>query len=257
MAEITYAFATARDHDAICALLQQCALPIPDIRAHLDDFVVAQDGERLAAVVGLQVVGQAGLLRSLAVQSDYRGRRLAQALVARIVAHAHARGIAKLYLLTTTAEKFFAKLRFAVTERSTAPSEMLATEEFQSLCPATAVCMMREISQEARYFPREMLQLRPDIPGAKMWGVALQQAMLTYFEVEPGRRFDTHHHASEQITLVLDGALFFEVDGRVIRVGQGELIAVPSNTAHAVFTQELGARAVDAWAPVMPKYRVS
>jgi quercetin dioxygenase-like cupin family protein len=88
-----------------------------------------------------------------------------------------------------------------------------------------------------------------------MWGVALQQAMLTYFEVEPRRRFETHHHASEQITLVLDGALFFEVDGRVIRVGQGELLAVPSNTPHAVFTQELGARAADAWAPVMPKYR--
>jgi len=149
MADVSYAFATTREYDAICALLQECALPSQDIRAHLSDFVVAQDGERLAAVVGLQVVGQAGLLRSLAVQSDYRGRGLAQALVARIVAHAHARAIAKLYLLPTTADKFFERLGFEVTERSAAPSEMLATEEFQSLCPSTAVCMMREISQEA------------------------------------------------------------------------------------------------------------
>lgn len=149
MADVTYAFATAHDHDAICALLQECALPSQDIRAYPSDFVVAEDGERLAAVVGLQLVGQAGLLRSLAVQSHYRGRGLAQALVARIVAHAHARGIAKLYLLTTTAEKFFERLGFAMTERSAVPSEMLATEEFQSLCPSTAVCMTREISQEA------------------------------------------------------------------------------------------------------------
>jgi amino-acid N-acetyltransferase len=80
----------------------------------------------------------------------YRGRGLAQALVARIVAHAHARGIVKLYLLTTTAEKFFERLGFAMTERSAVPSERLATEEFQSLCLSTDVCMTREIFREAR-----------------------------------------------------------------------------------------------------------
>ena len=255
MTEITYAFATDRDHDAICTLLQQCGLPNQDIRAYLRDFIIARDGVRIAAVVGLQPAGRSGLLRSLAVHSDYRGRGLAQTLVARIVVHAHARAMDRLYLLTTTAESFFAKLGFSRAERSAAPAEMLATEEFQSLCPTSAVCMCRDISQEARYYPREMLELRPDIPGSKMWSVALTHTMLTYFEVEPDRRFETHTHVAEQITLVLEGALFFEVDGRVVRVGKGDAIAVPSNTPHAVFTAELGAKAVDAWSPVMSKYR--
>jgi len=108
----------------------------------------------------------------------------------------------------------------------------------------------------ALYFSRDALKLTPDVPGAMAWGVALEKTMLTYFEVEPHSRFERHHHETEQITMVLEGELMFVLDDCTYRVGAGEIIAVPSNVPHAIFTAESRVRAIDAWSPVMPRYRV-
>lgn len=106
-----------------------------------------------------------------------------------------------------------------------------------------------------KHYPLGSLSLREDVPGARMWAVALKKTMLTYFEVQPHSRFESHSHESEQITLVLEGELFFEVSGRVVGVKAGEVIALPSNLPHAVFTREEAVKAVDAWSPIMEKYR--
>ena len=88
-----------------------------------------------------------------------------------------------------------------------------------------------------------------------MWGVALEKVMLTYFEVQPGAVFETHTHESEQITMVLEGELFFNTEEGEIAVGPGEVIAFPSNVPHGTFTKTKSARAVDAWSPIMEKYK--
>jgi quercetin dioxygenase-like cupin family protein/ketosteroid isomerase-like protein len=106
-----------------------------------------------------------------------------------------------------------------------------------------------------RHFPKGSLPLRPDVRGASYWAVALEHAMLTYFEVEPGARFERHAHESEQITLVLEGSLAFEFDDDRVAVGPGEVVAIPGNVSHAVTAGPAGARAVDAWSPVRPEYR--
>ena len=49
----------------------------------------------------------------------------------------------------------------------------------------------------AQYFPRDELRLQADGEGVKMWAVALEKTMFTYFEVEPHCRFERHHHESE------------------------------------------------------------
>jgi quercetin dioxygenase-like cupin family protein len=108
---------------------------------------------------------------------------------------------------------------------------------------------------EALYFSKKNLRLKRDVPGAEMWAVSLQRTMLTYFEVEPNCRFENHRHASEQITMVLVGELFFQFADRTECVRAGEVVAIPSFVEHAVFTRRKGARAVDAWSPVLPKYR--
>lgn len=111
------------------------------------------------------------------------------------------------------------------------------------------------MDQTVRYYPRETLHLQPDVDGATMWAVALEKTMLTYFEVEPHCRFERYEHVSEQITMVLEGALYFEVDTGVICVGPGEVIAIPSMAPHAVFTRDEPVKAVDAWSPVMESYQ--
>jgi quercetin dioxygenase-like cupin family protein len=111
------------------------------------------------------------------------------------------------------------------------------------------------MTETAKYYPKEKLNLKPVVDGARMWGVALEKTLLTYFEIEPHSEFALHRHESEQITMVLEGELFFRVDGREIKVGQGEVIALPANVEHGAFTRETPARAVDAWSPVMEKYK--
>ena len=115
--------------------------------------------------------------------------------------------------------------------------------------------MNKPMDLEMRYYPKESLCLTDDVPGARQWAVSLDQAMLTYFEVDPDCRFESHSHESEQITMVLEGVLYFEQDGKVIGVKAGEAIAIPSHAPHAVFTGEVAVKAVDAWSPVMDKYR--
>lgn len=109
--------------------------------------------------------------------------------------------------------------------------------------------------QEMRYYPKADLRLTADVPGARQWAVALERTMLTYFEVDPDCRFDSHSHESEQITMVLEGVLYFAQGERVVAVQAGEVIAIPAHAPHAVFTRETAVKAVDAWSPVMAKYQ--
>ena len=104
------------------------------------------------------------------------------------------------------------------------------------------------------YSPNE-LQLKSAVDGAKMWGVALEKSLLTYFEIEANSRFAMHSHESEQITLVLEGELYFDVNDTTICVKEGEVIALPSNVPHGAYTIDKPVKAVDAWSPVMEKYK--
>jgi len=254
MEEIIYTYAVLENLTAIEQLLMECELPYQDVVNHLAHFVVAKKHENLIGVIGLEVMSTMGLVRSLAVSPSFRGKRIAKELYSRILAYAHLKGINELHLLTLTAEGFFAKLGFEKIERDKTPTEIQATEEFQSFCPATAVCMVKNIENEPHYYPREILRLNPDVPGAAMWAVALKNTMFTYFEIAPNSRFELHYHESEQITMVLEGKLFFESGNKVISVGKGEVIALPSNISHAAYTTDEAVKAVDAWSPVREKY---
>jgi quercetin dioxygenase-like cupin family protein len=104
------------------------------------------------------------------------------------------------------------------------------------------------------YFPKEKLKMKPDVAGAKMWAVGLEKAMLTYFQIEANSQFEMHSHESEQITMVLEGNLYFKSDEIEICVSAGEVIAVPSNVLHSVYTKDKPVKAVDAWSPVRKEY---
>jgi len=56
---------------------------------------------------------------------------------------AKAAGVTTLYLLTTSAAKFFAAQGYVKIDRSDAPVAVRRTPEFTNLCPETAVCMYK------------------------------------------------------------------------------------------------------------------
>lgn len=115
--------------------------------------------------------------------------------------------------------------------------------------------MAQELMKDAQYYPKKSLILRPVIKGAQMWSVALERTMLTYFEIEPNSCFDMHSHVNEQISMVLEGELFFKIKDRIICVKKGDVIAIPSNTPHEVFTKKSSVIAVDSWSPVREQYK--
>ncbi len=145
MMDVTYGRPEPSELDAIRALLMSTGLPAADIDPHIGDFIVARAGPELVGSIGLEVAGDAGLLRSLAVQPAYRGRGIAEALCGRLEAHARAQGVRQLYLLTTTAEGYFRKRGYVSTPRTGAPAGLQSTREFRSICPSTAVCMRKDL----------------------------------------------------------------------------------------------------------------
>lgn len=84
-----------------------------------------------------------GLLRSTAVNPEWRSKGIARQLVERIIAQAESRGINALYLLTTTAESYFPSFGFRKTTRDSVPAAVQATDEFRGACPASATVMSR------------------------------------------------------------------------------------------------------------------
>ncbi|HEX6368063.1 MAG TPA: arsenic resistance N-acetyltransferase ArsN2 [Longimicrobium sp.] len=134
------------DFPAIVRLLAQAALPHDDLTPeHLRHFLVLRDGDGIAGVVGMETADDAGLLRSLAVSAARRGGGLASRLVDALEAHARAAGIRTLYLLTTTAEGFFARRGYAPADRGAVPDAIAATPEFRGICPASAACMAKAL----------------------------------------------------------------------------------------------------------------
>jgi amino-acid N-acetyltransferase len=250
MNDIQIRRAGLKDDSRISELLKDAELPFEDVTAHLNDFLVAEHAGTIVGTVGLEPYGDIALLRSLAVVVSHRNRGVGRKLYDGVVAHARLEGVKRLYLLTTTAKRMFRDLGFDNVDRNLLPDEIRTTDEFKKLCPATAVCMTKDIEKDFYSVPRNMQNLVESVPGASMLAVPLEKAMLTYFEIAPGARFDTHKHESEQITYVIEGQLVFEIGDRSVSVGPGEIIAIPSNVPHAAFAGSKNVRAVDAWSPV-------
>ena len=55
-------------------------------------------------------------------------------------------GVREVYLLTTTAEKYFPRYGFEVIERAAVPAEVHESSEFASVCPASAVAMRLKLA---------------------------------------------------------------------------------------------------------------
>ena len=88
-------------------------------------------GRRLVAVIGLEIKNHSALLRSLAVDADYRNRGIATRLVGEIEDYAKSMEVDTLYLLTLTAEAFFEKYGYRRIARDSAPAGIQETTEFR------------------------------------------------------------------------------------------------------------------------------
>lgn len=128
-------------------LLVECSLPTDDLDSqNLEHyFASSAPGSGVTGVVGLELFGSKALLRSLAVSASARGKGCGQALVAVAERHARSNGVEHIYLLTTTAARFFERLGYAEIDRSESPDAIRTTRQFSALCPASSNFMRKRL----------------------------------------------------------------------------------------------------------------
>jgi len=128
----------------VIGLIADTGLSVQDLDAEkLVHFIVARTGDAIVGVVGVEPAGEVALLRSLAVVEYCRNQAIATRLVAAVEKYARSHGALALYLLTLDAAEFFDKQAYERIDRQTAPAGVQATEEFRTLCPATAECLYK------------------------------------------------------------------------------------------------------------------
>jgi amino-acid N-acetyltransferase len=137
--------ASSSDLDAIVELARSAGLLELGIAEALGGFSVATKDGAVVGACGVEPCGEVGLLRTLAVDAAYRGLGLGRALVEATLERARAEREREVFLLTTTAPAFFARLGFDVSPREGAPRAIRETWEFARGCPETAVLMRRAL----------------------------------------------------------------------------------------------------------------
>ena len=136
--------AEQKDFAGIARLLVEANLPADDLStASLEYFLVMRDESGVRGAVGLERDGDVALLRSLVVEPDLRGQGLGAALAHSAEALANESGIATLCLLTTSADGFFSSRGYRTIHRDAAPAAIKRSAQYSSLCPSTAVVMVK------------------------------------------------------------------------------------------------------------------
>ena len=64
------------------------------------------------------------------------------------------------------------------------------------------------------------------------------KAMVAQVFLKKGAVVPEHHHESEQITYILEGALEFELEGKRVVVHAGEVLHIPSYVPHSAVALE-------------------
>jgi len=85
---------------------------------------------------------------------------------------------------------------------------------------------------ELKYIPWNAVELEDLNPLLQRQFVVGQEMMLARVLLKKGCIVPEHSHHNEQITYVLDGALKFWIDGKVIVVNSGEVLTIPPHMPH-------------------------
>ena len=87
-------------------------------------------------------------------------------------------------------------------------------------------------TMELKYIPWTAVELEDLNPLLQRQFVVGQEMMLARVLLKKGCIVPEHSHHNEQITYVLEGALKFWIDGKVIVVNSGEVLTIPPHMPH-------------------------
>ena len=140
--------ARTRDLGRALELLREEKLPDNGVVEQFGHYLVVRDDETLIGVCGVEVHGEDGLLRSVAVDRAHREGGVGDCLVRGALDLAsRTLGLKALYLLTTTAQRYFERYGFHECAREEAPVAIRESWEFRTGCPTSAVLMKRALDR--------------------------------------------------------------------------------------------------------------
>lgn len=86
-------------------------------------------------------------------------------------------------------------------------------------------------------------------PGVKSHIVSAEKITVSFVEGEPNAIVPIHHHESEQVSIVTDGACDFITGGKLYHLEEGDTIILPSNAEHAAYFLDKGCRLTEVFSP--------
>jgi acetyl esterase/lipase len=92
-----------------------------------------------------------------------------------------------------------------------------------------------------------VLETMSDVISRKV--ISGEKAMVAQVFLKKDAVVPEHHHESEQITYIMEGALKFELEGKEVVVRKGEVLHIPSNVPHRAVALE-DTLDLDIFAPI-------
>jgi amino-acid N-acetyltransferase len=112
------------------------------IREHISLFLILEDKDQFAGCVALEPYGaDLAEIRSLAVNPEFRGRRLGARLVQRALAEARRKKFARVFAVTQEPE-FFIRQGFVLSNRRALPEKI---ERDCRTCPKARTCRLAAV----------------------------------------------------------------------------------------------------------------
>ena len=117
---------SAQDHDLpeVHSLLQRLSLPLDGVDDHVTTMLVAREDGHVVGTAALELYDDGALLRSVAVDPSWQGKHLGHELTEAALRLAERHRVGTVFLLTTTAERFFPKLGFEPIPRADVPASV-------------------------------------------------------------------------------------------------------------------------------------
>ena len=99
---------------------------------------------------------------------------------------------------------------------------------------------------------RETKELLPGIIARTFWG---QQMLMAVVDLEPHTELPRHSHPHEQVGIVIEGNIEFDVAGEVQVLQPGEVYVIPGGVEHGARTFEKPVKVMDVFSPVREEYK--
>jgi quercetin dioxygenase-like cupin family protein len=108
----------------------------------------------------------------------------------------------------------------------------------------------------SRYFPNPAERSRHNIfPGVVVETCVSADLMLSLATLQPASVVALHNHPHEQVGVVIEGRVIFQIGDEEKTLGPGDTFCIPGNVPHRVVALDKTAKVLDVFHPIRDDYR--